>query len=112
MPIAPDSVRRKFDSPDALASRSSEMLDSVIVVIGTKKHATPIPCTSRGRITWLNGTSSVNVEFQIDTPANTMNAKLATIRRSSRCMLRPISGDSTSASSPTGAVARPALPAV
>ena len=43
VPIAPDKVRRKFDKPAAPASRSSETLDSVIVVIGTKKHATPMP---------------------------------------------------------------------
>ena len=44
----------------------------------------------------MNGTSSVKVEFQNETNANTMNAKLATTRRFSRCMFLPINGDKNS----------------
>ncbi|MFB9122213.1 hypothetical protein ACFFYR_02805 [Paraburkholderia dipogonis] len=78
VPIAPQTRRVEIRQTDALASRSSATLESVIVVIGTKKQATPMPCTSRRpRSRDMNGhVRAVNVEFQNgDEREHTMNAK-------------------------------------
>ena len=112
VPIAPAVIRTKLDRPAAAAIRSGVMPDSVSVVSGMKKKASAPPCRMVGTMMAARSVSVVNLERMNSTIANTTNAKLAIARGSHVDTLRPTTGDSRIASTPTGASAKPAAVAV
>ena len=112
-PIAPNRVRRKFDSADALAIWSGRSPASDSAVSGMKKHATPSPWANCGHATPAKLMPGSKVQArQMKLPPNARKLSEASQRRSMRCENRPISGDRITGRMPTGAVASPAWKAV
>src|ERR1700754_2496455 len=106
------SVRQKLARPDALAIWSGRRPDRKIWFRGMKKQAMPMPMMNRGGSMEANDESLVKSANQNEQNANTMKAKVTTARNSSRWMFAPMKGETTKASTPTGAAARPAQGAV
>ena len=105
-------VRQKFARPDALAISSGRRPDRNTWFNGMKKQAMPTPMMKRGGNMEANEESLVNPANQNEQKANTRKAKVTTARNSSRWMFAPMKGETTKASTPTGAAARPAPVAV
>lgn len=110
--MAPAVMRMKFDSPEADGMRAGAISDSVIVTSGMKKNAMAMPWMIVGTMIVVRSAWVLNRERIHSTSANTRNAKVAKRRGSTLAMFLPTTGDSTSASSPTGASTSPACVAV
>ncbi len=105
-------MRMKFDSPEAAGMRSGAMPDSVIVTSGMKKNAIATPWMMVGTMMVAKSAWVLKLERIHSTSANTRKASVAKRRGSTLAMFLPTRGDSTMASSPTGAITSPACVAV
>ena len=112
VPMAPAVMRMKLDTPEADATRSGPMPDMVIVTNGMKKNAIATPCTRVGSMMVMKSAWVLKRDRIHSTSANTRKATVTNLRGSTLVMFLPTTGDSTSASRPTGAVAMPAWVAV
>lgn len=83
-----------------------------MLISGMKKNATATPCTSVGSRMVHSSACVVKRERIHSTSANTRKAKVVSRRGSTLPSMRPTKGESTMASSPTGASAMPAAVAV
>src|SRR5205814_9629628 len=112
VPTAPAVMRTKFDKPAAAGMRGGGRPENTIACSGTKKKAIAAPCTTVGISTPLNAVCTLKRERIHSTMPRPRKATPASLRGSILVTFLPTHGDSTIASTPTGAIAMPAQVAV
>ncbi len=112
VPIAPAVMRTKLLRPAAAGMRSGVSPEKMIACSGMKKNAIAAPCTIVGISTVMKSACTLKRERIQSTSAKPRKATVASRRGSIRLTFLPTHGDSTIASTPTGASAMPAQVAV
>src|SRR5262245_49147532 len=105
-------MRTKLDRPEALAILSGGKPESVIETSGMKKQATAAPWMIVGTISVAMSTWVLNRDRSQLTSANNRNDAVAVKRGSIFVTVCPMTGDISTASTPTGASTKPASVAV
>ena len=112
VPTAPAVMRTKLLRPAAAGMRCGCRPEKAIDCSGMKNIAMAMPCSSVGSRMVPKSAWVLNSERIHRIAAKPRKAAVASQRGSMRLTFLPTQGDSTMASSPTGAIARPAQVAV